>query len=151
MKNYVDLLDEKDCTKLLAQTFRKDAEIQICDPELETHGDVKKLKYALIINDQLRFGEAYFGNFHYEVLIRYPNSIHGETMTVKKPYAQFMMDKIKEGNANGDNAFNVSAYAFDYNEYIKREYDKQIQEAEKEYYDNILYSKDKPEFSQKGE
>ena len=144
MKNYVEMLDLNDCTKLLARTFSKNADIQIFDPEVETKGDIKKMKFGVIANDQLRFGEAYYGDFHYEVLIRYPNSLHGETMTVKKPYAQFMMDRIKERNENGDNTFNVTSYLFDYNEYIKREYDKQIQEAEKEYYDNILYSKDKP-------
>ena len=151
MKNYVELLDEKDCTKLLSETFRKDAEIQICDPDLETKGDVKKLKYGLIINDQLRFGEAYFGNFHYEVLLRYPNSIHGETMTVKKPYAMYMMDKIRARNAAGDNTFNADDYVYDYNKYLEQDFDKQIQEVEKEYYDNVIYFKDKQFTQEKGE
>ena len=144
MKNYVDILEERDLTSLLGKVFKEGVKTHIIDPEVETVDGVKKLKFSLIADNQLRFGEAYFGNFNYEVLLRYPNSLHGETVVVKKPYAQFMMEKINERIANGDNSFTVDGYASDYNEFIKREYDKQIQEVEREYFDNVLYSKDKP-------
>ena len=52
--------------------------------------------------------------------------------------------EINERIANGDNSFTVDGYASDYNEFIKREYDKQIQEVEREYFNNVLYSKDNP-------
>lgn len=152
MKNYVDLLEEKDFTTLLGQSFKKGVETHIIDPELETQEGVKKIKFSLIADNWLRFGEAYFGNFHYEVLLRFPNSIHGETMVVKKPYAMFMMNKIKQINESGDITFTVDGYASDYNAYLEQDFDKRIQEVEKEYYDNIIYLKDRQTIpSQKGE
>ncbi|MBE5756142.1 MAG: hypothetical protein E7341_05680, partial [Clostridiales bacterium] len=119
MENYVDLLEEKDLTTLLGQSFKKGVETHIVDPELEVVDGVKKLKFALIVDNALRFGEAYFGNFHYEILLRYPNSIHGETLTIKKPYGMFMMDKIKQRNESGDMTFTVDGYASDYNAYLE--------------------------------
>jgi hypothetical protein len=151
MKNYVDLLEQNDCTKLLSQNFKKGMEVHIVDPVLECQEGVKKLKFSLIADDALRFGEAYFGNFHYEVLLRFPNSIHGESIVVKKPYAMFMMDKIRSRNAAGDNTFNADDYVYDYNKYLEQDFDKQIQEVEKEYYDNIIYFKDKQFSQEKGE
>jgi hypothetical protein len=149
MGNYIDLLEVSDCTKLLADTFKKGMEVHIVDPELETVDGVKKMKFSLIADNQLRFGEAYFGNFHYEVLVRYPNSIHGETIVVKKPYAMFMMEKIKTENEAGKTTFSVDNYVYDYNKHLEQEYDKQIQEVEKQYYDNVIYFQDKQ--SAKGE
>lgn len=151
MTNYVDILEKNDCTKLLAESFKKGTEVHIVDPELDEVDGVKKLKFSLIADNGLRFGEAYFGNFHYEVLVRFPNSIHGETVEVKKPYAMFMMNKIKQKNESGDMSFTVDGYASDYNAYLEQDFDKKIQEVEKEYYDNVIYLKDRPVVSQKGE
>lgn len=151
MENYVDLLEEKDLTTLLGQSFKKGVETHIVDPELEIVDGVKKLKFSLIADNGLRFGEAYFGNFHYEVLLRYPNSIHGETLTIKKPYGMYMMDKIKQRNESGDMTFTVDGYASDYNAYLEQEFDKEIQEVEEKHYKNIIYLKDRPAPSQKGE
>ena len=151
MEKYIELIEETDIPKLLSTVLKRGIQTHIIDPELETIGDVKKLRFSLIADNQLRFGEAYFGNFHYEVLLRFPNSIHGETMVVKKPYAMFMMDKIKQKNEAGETTFTVDGYAYDYNKYLEQDFDKQIQSVEKEYYDNIIYLKDRPTVSQRGE
>ena len=151
MTNYVDILEKNDCTKLLAESFKKGIAVHIVDPELDEVDGVKKLKFSLIADNALRFGEAYFGNFHYEVLLRYPNSIHGETMTIKKPYGIFMMNKIKERNESGDMTFTVDGYASDYNAYLEQDFDKEIQEVEEKHYKNIIYLNDRPTLSQKGE
>ena len=151
MKNYIELVEESDLPKLLSRVFKSGIQTHIIDPELETIGDVKKLRFSLIADNALRFGEAYFGNFHYEVLLRYPNSIHGETITIKKPYGIFMMNKIKERNESGDMTFTVDGYASDYNAYLEQEFDKEIQEVEEKHYKNIIYLNDRPAPSQKGE
>ena len=90
-----------------------------------------------------------------EVVVE-PMKAHESTDITKQPpiskkEAIKTLDKIREKNALGDNVFTVDGYADDYNEYVKQEYDKQIQEVEKEYFDSVLYSKDRNAPAQKGE
>lgn len=153
METYNQILTIDDGIEFLRSQFGQNASIMVTDGMSGT----QPISFSFAISSKefhdgnFYMGDIIFGNFHCMVAVHPHDSEEIEYREFKKPYAMFMMNKIKQRNESGDKTFTVDNYAGDYNAYLEQEFDKQIQEVEKEYYDNIVYLKDRPVPSQKGE
>lgn len=155
MEQYNQILTLEDGIEFLKSQFDKNASIQVTDGFRSAENEASSFSFIIsakgLHDGALYAGDALFGNFHSMVAVRPYGSDETEYFEFKKPYAMFMMEKIRERIAAGDDSITIDDYADDFNIWVKQEYDKQIEEVEKEYFDNIIYFKDRETPSQKGE